>query len=67
MINHIMYLHPALSFLSDIKEGNEEWKKRISKEWNESRKLPRKQKKQKRKELTLDWSIANWDPFEDMS
>jgi len=40
-----------------------EWVKRILKEWEESKKLPRKAKKQKRKELNLDYGIATFDPF----
>ena len=38
----------------------EQEKERILDAWEESRKLPRKKKKQRRKELTLDWAIANW-------
>lgn len=35
-------------------------KNRIRKDWQESKNLPRKKKKQKRKELIIDWKIANW-------
>jgi hypothetical protein len=41
--------------------AREEWKDHIKKEWIESRNLPRKRKKQKRKELQLDWNFANYD------
>ena len=40
-----------------------EWKERILDQWEESKKFPRKKKKKVRKELMLDWSIANWSPF----
>ena len=53
----------VLSDAYDISQNQNEWKERIKKEWEESKKLPRKKKKQKRKELLVDWNIANWDPF----
>jgi len=37
------------------------WKEKIQKEYNETIKLPRKLKKKRRKELQLDWNIANWE------
>ena len=48
---------------ADFKRDNETWKERIKREFRESMNLPRKKKKQKRKELQLDWNIANYDPF----
>lgn len=47
-----------------MKSNNEDWKERLRREWQESKNLPRKQKKAKRKELELDWQIASWDPFD---
>lgn len=38
-------------------------KERIKKEFRESCNLPRKKKKRVRKNLQLEWSIANWNPF----
>jgi hypothetical protein len=48
---------------ADLKRENETWKERIKREFRESMNLPRKKKKQKRKELQLHWNIANYDPF----
>lgn len=44
--------------------ASDQQKAEILKQWKESAQLPRKKKKRRRKELTIDWSIANWDPFE---
>jgi len=46
-----------------INDYQNDWKERIKQQWQESKSLPRKQKKAKRKELNLDWSIANYNPF----
>jgi hypothetical protein len=54
----------ALSFMNELETQNKEWKKRILDEWEKSKNYPRKKKKRVRKELQLDWSIANWNPFE---
>lgn len=59
-----MYLTIGLSFMNEMETQNEEWKKRIRDEWKKSQNYPRKKKKRVRKELILDWSIANWNPFE---
>ena len=40
-----------------------DFKERIRQRWKESINMPRKKKKRVRKELLLDWQIANWDPF----
>ncbi len=45
---------------NQIEQKQSEEKLRIKKEWQESKKLPRKAKKKKRKELIIDWNIANW-------
>ena len=61
-------IHPligmALSFQNEMDVMQEDWKDRILKKWEESKKMPRKMKKRVRKELLLDWSIANYDPFD---
>ena len=46
-----------------INDYQNDWKERIKQQWHDSKSLPRKQKKAKRKELNLDWSIANYNPF----
>lgn len=46
-----------------IDNHNKEWRKKILKEYEESRSLPRKKKKAILKSLRLDWSIANWSPL----
>jgi hypothetical protein len=46
-----------------INDYQNDWKERIKQQWRDSKSLPRKQKKAKRKELNLDWSIANYNPF----
>lgn len=58
------YMAMGLSFMNEIETRNEEWKKRIRDEWEKSKNYPRKKKKRVRKELLIDWSIANWNPFE---
>jgi len=55
----------GLSMMADMEARNEQWKDEILQKWEDSKKLPRKKKKQRRKELLLDWSIASWSPFQD--
>ena len=50
---------------TEMEANMEEWKDRIRKEWEESKKFPRKKKKRVRKELLLDWSIACWNPLDE--
>jgi len=40
----------------------EQWKDEIRVAYRASMNLPRKKKKQVRKKLQLDWSIACWEP-----
>ena len=58
------YLMMGMSMMEDMKTQSEERKELILQKWEESKKMPRKMKKRVRKELQLDWSIANWDPFD---
>jgi hypothetical protein len=44
----------------DIKEKQKELKERLSIEWYNSAKLPRKKKKAKRKQIFLQWQIADY-------
>lgn len=53
----------GLQSMNEIEERNEQWKERLRKEWQETKKMPRKMKKRRRKEILIDWSIANWSPF----
>jgi len=56
----------ALAFYAQAEINREEWKKEILRKWDESRKYPRKKKKKIRKQLKLEWAIANWDPYKDL-
>lgn len=51
---------PFMDEFYELQDKMEERKEEIKKEWIASRNLPRKQKKRKRKELSIDWQIANW-------
>jgi hypothetical protein len=53
----------VLGQLSELQQRQEEWKERIRKQWEESKNLPRKKKKQLRKSLLLDWNIASFNIF----
>lgn len=53
----------AMNDMFNFESQQEEWKERIKQKFRESCNLPRKKKKQVRKELQLEWSIANWSPF----
>ena len=57
------YLSLAIGMADCMDVNSEEWKKEILDEWEKSKNYPRKKKKRIRKELTLDWSIASYDPF----
>ena len=60
------YMMMGLSMMNDMKTQSEQRKKEILAEWERSKNYPRKKKKQVRKELQLNWSIACWDPFDGM-
>ena len=60
------YLMMGMSMMEDMKTQSEQRKELILTRWEESKKMPRKMKKRVRKELNVDWAIANWDPFEGM-
>jgi hypothetical protein len=57
------FLQTAMDEMFIYDNNREQWKESIKRKFRESRNLPRKKKKQVRKELQLDWRIANWDPF----
>jgi hypothetical protein len=58
------FLETAMDEMFIYENNREQWKESIKRKFRESRNLPRKKKKQVRKELQLDWRIANWDPFQ---
>ena len=58
------FLEMVLDQIDKMDEAKEAFRDRVIKEWKESKKLPRKKKKAKRKELLLNWEITNWEPFE---
>jgi hypothetical protein len=53
----------GMSELFNFEKQQEDWKEQIKKEFRESCNLPRKKKKRVRKNLQLEWSVANWSPF----
>lgn len=57
----VMY---GMGMMEVMKANSEKKKKEILAEWEKSKNYPRKKKKRVRKHLQLDWSIANWNPFE---
>jgi hypothetical protein len=56
----------GLHFMHEMREKQEVMKERIKQEFIESRKYPRKKKKEIRKNLQLQWAIASWDIFDDL-
>jgi uncharacterized membrane protein YbaN (DUF454 family) len=52
---------------ADFESRQEEWKERIVQKFRDSRNLPRKKKKAIRKNLQLEWSIACWNPLQDLN
>jgi len=56
-----MMVSMGIGMMNDMEEKKEDMKDKCRVQWRESMKLPRKAKKQKRKEILLDWSIADWD------
>jgi hypothetical protein len=60
------YMMMGLNMMNDMKTQSKQRKKEILAEWERSKNCPRKKKKRVRKELQVNWSIANWDPFGEM-
>jgi hypothetical protein len=61
--NYKSFIDIAMNEMASLRISQELWKDRLKKEWKQTIKMPRKMKKQKRKEIKLDWQIANYDPF----
>jgi len=59
----MQHLYSTFGQFAELEVRQEQKKKEILKEYDKTFKMPRKMKKQKRKELNLEWSIANWSPF----
>jgi len=56
----------AMVMNSTMELNQKQWKEDIRQKWEESKKLPRKKKKEERKSLLIEWSIASWSPLDDM-
>jgi len=54
------FLVPFIDEYYEIKDRMEKRKLRIKKQFQETYNMPRKLKKKRRKELEIDWQIANW-------
>jgi len=52
-----------LGQMAGVKAGQDRWKDKLRKEWQETKTMPRKMKKRRRKEIMHDWSFASYDPF----
>lgn len=64
MLGEYMVLESYLRLSSPFIGMAEDWKSRIRAEWKETKNLPRKKKKAKRKHLRLEWDIACYDSFD---
>jgi hypothetical protein len=52
---------PFIDQYFELQEKMEERKEEIKAEWQKIYSMPRKMKKRRRKELLIDWAIANWE------
>lgn len=59
-------IHEAISLKNRMDQEQENWKNRILDQWDESKNYPRKMKKRVRKGLQAEWSIACYNPFENL-
>jgi len=64
-MNTQIIIEMAKVFHSSIEFNQENWKNDILEKWNKTYDMPRKMKKRIRKELQLEWNIANWNPMND--
>jgi hypothetical protein len=53
---------PFINDMATREVNKEDRKEQILRQWRETKNFPRKKKKQRRKELQVDWSIVNWNP-----
>jgi hypothetical protein len=56
----------GLGMLATLEVNQEKWRDELRDRWVESKKLPRKKKKQERKSLLLEFSVASWSPYDDL-
>ena len=54
------FIQVGLRTMNNMVQANEEWEDRIYDEWEKTKKMPRKKKKQRRKELLTDYSIQQF-------
>lgn len=57
-------------FLNDIKKARarrKEDKERLLVEWQNTKNMPRKMKKRRRKEILVDWAVAGYDALDGVS
>jgi hypothetical protein len=50
-------------FATEMKVGRELRKQELLERWEKSKDMPRKKKKQERKDINLTWSIVSWNPL----
>ena len=55
----------ALAMESMMGVNQEQWKDDVREKWELTKKMPRKKKKRERKSLLIEWSMANWSPYDD--
>ena len=58
------FLQYGLQVTKTMQAGQEKYKRSILNKYIETKNLPRKKKKQRRKELNLDWAFACYNPFD---
>jgi hypothetical protein len=56
----------GLGMLATLEVNQEKWRDELRDRWVDSQKLPRKKKKQERKSLLLEFSVASWSPYDDL-
>jgi len=47
--------------VKEVRQKQAQDKERLRKEWEETKFMPRKLKKRRRKEILVDWAIADYD------
>jgi len=58
-----LIVNQFLNDMNNLEKIQEEKKKWVLDEWQKTFDMPRKMKKQRRKELRVDWALANYKPF----
>jgi hypothetical protein len=60
------YIYTFLSYYDSYKTNKKEWVKKLQDEWEETKELPRKKKKEARKAIKAELDLALYDPIEEM-